>query len=161
MNPFKFKLTVAAAVLATCAATSIAYASDTSVSLPVTGFQYFDAGVGPLKISPAYGNPQKGAHSTFVKLPAGFVSPLHTHSGDYYGVVISGVVANAPTAEEADIALAPGSYWFQKGKENHVTKCLSANECVVFITQPSKFDYIPADSAAAGKDHKKAHGDAQ
>lgn len=26
--------------------------------------------------------------------------------------------------------LAPGSCWFQKGKANHATKCLSADECV-------------------------------
>ncbi len=155
MHPIKFKLTLVATMLTTCAAAPLSYAADTSISLPVTGLKYFDAGVGPLKISPAYGNPQKGAHSTFVKLPAGFVSPLHIHTGDYYAVVISGVVANAATAEEPDVMLAPGSYWFQKGKANHVTKCLSANECVVFITQPTKFDYIAAESHGEMKEHEE------
>ena len=150
MHPIKFKLTLVTAML-TCAVASSSYAADTSINLPVTDVKYFDAGVGPLKISPAWGNPQKGAHSTFVKLPAGFVSPPHNHTGDYYAVVISGVVANAVTAEEPNVSLAPGSYWFQKGKENHVTKCLSANECVVFITQQSKFDHIAADSHSHGK----------
>lgn len=59
-------------------------------------------------------------------------------------MVITGVVAHAVNAEVKDIPLPPGSYWFQKGKANHVTKCLSANECVVFITQPDKFNYIDA-----------------
>ena len=156
MHSIKFKLTLVAAML-TCAIASVSYAADTSISLPVTSVKYFDAGVGPLKISPAYGNPQKGAHSTFVKLPAGFISPLHSHTGDYYGVVISGVVANAATAEEEDVALAPGSYWFQKGKANHVTKCLSANECIVFITQPSKFDFIAAQPHEAHEEREKGH----
>jgi len=155
MHPIKFKLTLAAAMFTTCAAASFSYAAETSISLPVTSIKYFESGVGPLKISPAFGNPQKGAHSTFVKLPAGFVSPLHIHTGDYYAVVISGVVANAATAEEPDVQLAPGSYWFQKGKANHITKCLSANECIVFITQPSKFDYIAAESPGEAKGHEE------
>jgi Domain of unknown function (DUF4437) len=122
----------------------MAHAADTSISVPVSDLKYFDTGVGPLKAAPAYGDLAHGAHSTFVKLPAGFVSPLHIHTEDYYAVVISGVVANEVNATVRDRPLPPGSYWFQKGKANHVTKCLSANECVVFITQPGKFDYINA-----------------
>lgn len=119
-----------------------AYAAETSVSVPVNDVKFFDTGVGPLKAAPGFGDLSKGAHSTFVKLPAGFVSPLHTHTEDYYGVVITGVVANEVDASAKDRPLPPGSYWFQKGKAKHVTKCLSANECVVFITQPGKFDYV-------------------
>lgn len=121
-----------------------AYAAESSVSVPVSEVKFFDTGVGPLKAAPGFGDLSKGAHSTFVKLPAGFVSPLHTHTEDYYGVVVTGVVANEVDAAAKDRPLPPGSYWFQKGKAKHVTKCLSANECVVFITQPGKFDYLDA-----------------
>lgn len=121
-----------------------AYAAENSVSVPVSEVKFFDTGVGPLKAAPGFGDLSKGAHSTFVKLPAGFVSPLHTHTEDYYGVVVTGVVANEADASAKDRPLPPGSYWFQKGKAKHVTKCLSANECVVFITQPGKFDYLDA-----------------
>lgn len=121
-----------------------AYAAENSVSVPVSEVKFFDTGVGPLKAAPGFGDLSKGAHSTFVKLPAGFVSPLHTHTEDYYGVVVTGVVANEADAATKDRPLPPGSYWFQKGKAKHVTKCLSANECVVFITQPGKFDYLDA-----------------
>ncbi len=119
-----------------------AYAAESSISVPVSEVKFFDTGVGPLKAAPGFGDLSKGAHSTFVKLPAGFVSPLHTHTEDYYGVVVTGVVANEVDAVSKDRPLPPGSYWFQKGKAKHVTKCLSANECVVFITQPGKFDYL-------------------
>ncbi len=142
MYPKQMKPLLVAASLLASAFTQGGYAADTSINLPVTSLKYFDSGVGALKISPAFGDPSKGAHSTFVKLPAGFVSSLHTHSADYYAVVISGVIANAETVEEPNVPLAPGSYWFQKGQAKHVTKCLSANECIVFITQPAKFDYI-------------------
>lgn len=136
------KTLVAAVLLAGATLPQFACAAGTSINVPVTEIKFFDTGVGPLKAAVGYGDLSKGAHGTFVKLPAGFVSPVHIHTEDYSGVVISGVVANAETAEMKDVPLAPGSYWFQKGKVPHVTKCLSANECVVFITQPGKFDYV-------------------
>lgn len=76
-------------------------------------------------------------------MPGGYVGPPHTHSEDYWAVVITGVGANgAPGA--ADVPLPPGSYWTQRGNEVHVTKCLSAVECVFFVSQTGKFDYLPA-----------------
>jgi hypothetical protein len=41
-----------------------------------------------------------------------------------------------------DVQLPVGSYWFQRGGERHVTKCISPNECIFFIGQHGKFDYI-------------------
>ncbi len=121
--------------------THIAAAADASHSLPVTEIHYSATGIGPIEVAPGYGDMNKGAHSNYVKIPGNFTSPPHTHSDDYYGVVIAGVVGNGAEGA-ADIALAPGSYWFQKGKEKHVTKCLSATECVFFVTQPGKFDFL-------------------
>jgi hypothetical protein len=74
-------------------------------------------------------------------MPAGFSSAVHTHTEDYYAVVIKGIGANhAPGAK--DVALPTGSYWFQKGEEAHVTKCLSKTDCLFFLVQPGKFDYV-------------------
>jgi len=129
---------VAAALLLT----GNAFAADSSISLPVTELKFFDTGVGPLKAAVGHGDLSAGAHSTYVKLPAGFSSPLHTHTEDYYAVVITGVVANEVDNAAPNRPLPPDSFWFQKGRAPHVTKCLSATECVVFITQPGKFDYV-------------------
>jgi hypothetical protein len=117
------------------------YAAESSLSLPVTEMHYSPAGIGPIEISPGHGDMTQGTHSNFVKIPGGFVSPPHTHTEDYYGVVVAGVVANGAEGAK-DIPLPIGSYWFQKGKEKHVTKCLSATECVFFVTQPGKFDFV-------------------
>ena len=110
----------AAAMLAAPAAS----AAETSVSVSATDLKFIDAGIGPLKLASGYGALGKGARGTFVRVPTGFVSPMHAHSDDYPGVVISGVQANAPSAK--DRPLPPGFCWFQKRKANHVTKCLSA-----------------------------------
>jgi hypothetical protein len=121
-------------------------AVSTSVSVPVQMLHYNATGVsdglhGELLAAPAYGDLSKGPHGTFIRMPAGFVSKVHVHSEDYWGVVISGVAANGlPGA--SDVALPAGSYWFQKGGEKHVTKCLSPNECLFFISQQGKFDYV-------------------
>lgn len=123
-----------------------------SVSTPVTQIKYGPTGVsdgvhGELNAGPAYGDLSKGPHGTFIKMPAGFVSPVHTHTEDYWGVVISGVAANGLPGSK-DVQLPVGSYWFQKGGEAHVTKCLSPNECIFFISQGGKFDYIPTNAPA-------------
>jgi hypothetical protein len=79
-------------------------------------------------------------------MPAGFISPVHTHTEDYWGVVISGVAVNGLPGSP-DVELPVGSYWFQKGGEPHVTKCVSPNECIFFISQHGKFDYVVVDGA--------------
>ena len=111
------------------------------VDLPVTKLKYFKTGNGPLEAAPAYGDLFHGEHGTFIKLPAGFISPDHAHSEDYHANVISGIVANGAPGSKM-VQLPVGSYYFQKGGESHITKCLSANECILFLSQPGKFDYI-------------------
>ena len=60
---------------------------------------------------------------------------------DYWGVVISGVAVNVVPGG-TEVPLPVGSYWFQKGGERHITKCISPNECIFFINQSGSFDYI-------------------
>lgn len=116
-----------------------------SVSTPVTELKYGPTGItdgvhGELFAAPAYGDLAHGEHSTFIKMPAGFVSPIHTHTEDYWAVVVSGVMVNK-RPDEPDVPLPAGSYYFQKGGEPHVTKCISPDECVFFMSQDGKFDF--------------------
>ena len=112
--------------------------ADSSVNLPVTQLHFYQDKWG-LTVAKAWGDPAKGPHSNYIRLTAGYRSPVHTHSSSYYGVVITGVVANIPPGE-SDRPLPPGSYWFQKGKEPHITACLSQTECVIFVTSAGPFD---------------------
>ena len=143
----KHPLLIAAAVLATVSfAAGAAILGKPSVSTPVTALTYGPTGVtdgvhGELNAAPAYGDLAHGAHGTFIKMPAGFVSKVHIHTGDYWGVVISGVAVNGLPGS-VEVPLPVGSYWFQKGGERHVTKCISPNECIFFISQNEKFDYV-------------------
>lgn len=143
------KLALAAFAFGAATSTAAVNAQDfnTSVSRPAATFQFGGTGVkteiGELKAAGAYGDFSKGKHGTFIRMPAGFVSPLHTHTEDYFGVVIQGVGVNTQAGKNT-ANLPVGSYWLQKGGEKHVTKCVSKTDCLFFIYQPGKFDYVPA-----------------
>lgn len=112
-----------------------------SVSVPANQVKYWDLG-GP-QLGTVRGDSAKGAHGSFLRLPKGFVSPPHVHTGDYYGVIVTGSVTNAETGQP-EVALGPGSYYFQKGKAEHVTKCLGDSGCLIYIGQSQAFDFIPS-----------------
>lgn len=122
-----------------------------SVSVPITQLKFSPTGVsdgvhGELYAAAAYGDFSRGAHGTFVKMPAGFVSKVHTHTEDYYAVVISGVMVSGVPGS-ADVQLPAGSYWFQKGGEPHISKCVSPVDCIFFVSQAGKYDYIEVPQA--------------
>lgn len=150
MNTSSHRLAIglAAALVASASLAALAASEPpASINLPATKIQFGPTGVkdgrtGELLAAPVYGNLGKGPHGTFIRMPAGFVSPVHNHTGTYWGVVISGVAANGLPGS-TDVPLPAGSYWSQKGGEAHVTKCLSGQECLFFISQDTSFDYVP------------------
>jgi hypothetical protein len=146
-HPLLSALLGTALAFVTAAAHADSPRPDTSRNVPVTALQFGATGVTDatgkaLLAAPAYGDLSKGPHGTFIRMPAGFASHVHRHHADYWGVVISGVAINAaPQAADRATPLPAGSYWFQKGDEAHVTRCISATECVFFIGQQGAFDY--------------------
>jgi hypothetical protein len=121
---------------------------DTSRLIPVEDLEFYRNAQG-FTVANAWGDPAHGAHSNYIRMAGQSASGLHTHSASYYGVVISGVVANEPDAAAPEHALAAGSYWYQKGREPHVTKCISKDDCLFFVTSKGSFDYLDAGSPAA------------
>ena len=112
-----------------------------SLNTPAAHVTYKDLG-GP-QLGTVWGDSATGAHGSFLRLPKGFVSPAHVHTGDYYGVIVEGSVTNSE-AGQPEVALGPGSYYFQKGKTDHVTKCIGNTDCLIYISQSRAFDFIPS-----------------
>lgn len=112
-----------------------------SVSIPANQVRYWDLG-GP-QLGTVRGDSAKGAHGSFLRLPKSFVSPPHVHTGDYYGAIVEGSVINAETGQQ-EVVLGPGSYYFPKGKAEHVTKCVGDAGCLICISQTQAFDSIPS-----------------
>jgi hypothetical protein len=146
MNTSIRRIACVAALAAVSATVTTGADAKPSVSTPVTKLQFGPTGVsdgvhGELLAGPAYGDLTHGPHGTFIRMPAGFVSHPHVHTGDYWGVVISGVAVNGVPGSP-DVQLPPGSFWYQTGGEKHVTKCVSPQECLFFISQDARFDYV-------------------
>ena len=94
-----------------------------------------------------WGDHTTGAFGGFTKFPAGFQTPLHTHTSDYRIVVIKGTFLQTPEGKP-EVRLGPGSYLFQPGGSyRHTTGCDKASECLVFISSDGKFDLIAAEAA--------------
>ena len=62
-----------------------------------------------------------------------------------FGVMISGTMTHVPlgTAPTDGDALPPGSYYRVPAGVPHVSSCISDIECVTFLYQDGKFDFLP------------------
>ncbi|MFM7200714.1 MAG: hypothetical protein ACKO6N_07970 [Myxococcota bacterium] len=97
---------------------------------------------GGLQVSLVSGDMYKGPTSFFLKMPPGSRSPGHTHSNDYYGVVIAGNPGHGLTSEAASTGQAVGSTWYQPGKQVHFDNCSGTAECVIYLVYPGGgFDF--------------------
>lgn len=110
--------------------------------------------LGGPKIAAITGDTKKGPYLGLLSLPGGaggFTSPLHSHSGDYEAVQITGTSTHWIKGEDGTKAkkMTPGSYWSFPGKVEHVSQCEKGAECLVLVMQKTKFDFVP------GKEDKK------
>jgi hypothetical protein len=111
---------------------------------------------GPLPaVAPIEGNGMKGAYMGYLKLPAGFESPPHSHTLDYWSVLVQGKMthwAAAGGSEKDSKPISVGDMTFMPGKVEHVSKCYPGADCIMVIMQKGKSDFIVAKTAK--KDEK-------
>jgi len=135
--------------LALSAATlSVAEAGDTkfdptkTVVLPAEQV-VFEAINPAINMGEAWGNRGAGAHGTFGQFPADFITPFHTHSGAYHGIVLQGVMTNPFEGEKSPPRMAAGSYWYVPANAIHATACVSATPCAFYFHAGQAFDFKP------------------
>ena len=93
-----------------------------------------------VKIVDLWGDHTKGAYGAYLKLPAGFAAPLHTHSHAMKVIFVSGTYIQAPDGKP-EVRLGPGSYMMQPGGNyRHTTTCDKAADCVLFVESSGAFD---------------------
>ena len=116
--------------------------------MPVSEMKWDDLN-GP-KMANITGDYKKGPYSGLLKLPAGFTSPLHKHTGDYEAILVEGSMKHWLKGEDGSKAakLDPGSYWTMPGKLDHVSACAPGKDCVIYVWQKTKFDFIASEPAA-------------
>jgi Domain of unknown function (DUF4437) len=98
----------------------------------------------PIMISELWGDRTvDGGFGELVRLPPGFESGLHAHSGDFHGVLVKGTwVHEGPSGEGRNTRLGPGSYVRQAGGEMHIDRCVSEEPCVLFLFQYARADIL-------------------
>jgi quercetin dioxygenase-like cupin family protein len=87
-----------------------------------------------------WGDVNKSAYGAMVKFEAASVHPLHTHTSETKGVVISGNFWFTPEGGEKK-TLGPGSYFAIPGGMKHESGADAGT--VVFQTGAAKFDMKP------------------
>jgi uncharacterized RmlC-like cupin family protein len=122
---------------------TFAVAGETSDQTPAEQIVWGETPFGPLA-SPVSGDFSTGQHITFIKFPAGMKTPVHTHTHDYVGIVISGVTRHfEPGKPETEVDLPAGSHWSIPAGLPHISECLPGVECVMAIYQDENFDFHP------------------
>lgn len=126
------------------------------VFMPAADLKWTDldpSGAPGVRIADLWGNHAKGAFGAYLKLPAGFATPLHTHTHAMKVVFLAGTYIQAPEGKP-EVRLGPGSYMMQPGGNyRHTTSCDKASECLFFVESGGAFDLkpVPAGNPPAKK----------
>jgi quercetin dioxygenase-like cupin family protein len=152
-----------------CGVAAISYAAgaakakQAAMQVPAGEIKFEPLMGGPLQIAKLWGDRDKGPeYGMLLKFPAGTDSGMHAHTGDYHAVSLQGTWTHTVEGEPASAKeLPPGSYVFQPGKQMHQDVCKAGKtDCIVFVHQHAKGDFIPekkpADKAAEKPADKKA-----
>jgi glyoxylate utilization-related uncharacterized protein len=95
--------------------------------------------------APLIGDRFAEPYMAMVRLPAGLVSPSHTKSANMFGVVVSGTIIHIAIDADpsTEVLLPEGSFYKVPAGLGHVSKCVSAKDCVTFVYKDGKFDFLP------------------
>ncbi|MCZ6590227.1 MAG: DUF4437 domain-containing protein [Alphaproteobacteria bacterium] len=116
--------------------------ADTNKEVALPGWQIQFENINPaIKMATVYGDRGTGAHGTFGTFPPNFITPLHTHSTAYNGVVVKGVMTNPFQGQDAPPTLEPGSFWHVPAGSVHATACVSNVPCEFYFHAKGAFDF--------------------
>jgi len=102
----------------------------------------------PLQKVALWGDRDKGPdYGMLLKLPAGTHAGMHAHTADYYAVNVQGTWVHTFEGGQPK-EIAPGGYVFQPGTQMHDDECKGTQDCILFVHQHGKGDFIPAKPAA-------------
>jgi anti-sigma factor ChrR (cupin superfamily) len=123
-------------------------------AIPAAELKWTDldpTGAPGVKVADLWGDHTKGAFGAYLKLPAGFAVPLHTHTYDMKVIFVSGTYIQAPEGKP-EFRLGPGSYMMQPGGNyRHTTSCDKASDCVFFVESSGPFDLKVVDAGKTTK----------
>jgi quercetin dioxygenase-like cupin family protein len=134
-----------ATMMGTSPAVAIAEAHTAEYELrPFEDLEFSPFGEGPLEIALLWGDPTTGASGYFLRIPAGFEAPLHSHTASYRAIVIEGQAMHWLDGDDK-MAVAPvgvGGYWLQPGGQLHGDKNPSNEDTLALIIFDGPVDFL-------------------
>lgn len=91
---------------------------------------------------PVWGDPDKGAHSTFTKFAPGFDAGMHSHTNDVSIVVLKGAYLYRDEAGEKRVG--PGEFVRIPGGHKHWSGGDPKEGALFYQHSTAKFDLVPA-----------------
>ena len=91
-----------------------------------------------------WGDATKGPFAYFSRYDGGWQLPLHYHSNQLNGVIVSGTFVIHIAGQDAK-ELPSGSYFSVPGKTRHTDACLLGPPCVVYFSGDEPLDRVNVD----------------
>jgi quercetin dioxygenase-like cupin family protein len=143
-------ITGASLVSAAVVAAAEGQPAGNAVFLPAASMKFADVpGLPGVQMAVVEGDPAKGPGHAFFKFKGGFAAPLHYHTSDHYVSVLSGTVVL--TVDGKEQRLPAGSYFAFTGKKQHMTKCETGTDCLLFLDVRGPWDVVPVEAKAETK----------
>lgn len=133
---YAFTAAAAAAILFTGVPTG----AGGTQTLPSADLKWREMIPAVVDFAPAYGDWEKGAHGKYARVQPGATVPMHSHSGAYHAVLISGRLTNLLDAGPTRVALNQGDYWYMAAGRAHGHVCTSAEPCLVYTHSDAAWD---------------------
>ena len=127
---------------------SLANADESAIqNVPTSTLEWATTPEG-VAFAPLVGDRFAEAYMSMVKLPSGLISPPHTKTSNMFGVIISGSMVHSEvgTSSDNEVVLPEGSFYKIPKNIAHISKCVSETECITFLYQDGKFDFLLVDT---------------
>jgi quercetin dioxygenase-like cupin family protein len=96
------------------------------------------------EVTVLHGDPANGRSDIFLRTPANYRLPPHSHSSPEHMILISGKLHVTYEGQKPSV-LRAGSYAYGPAKAKHEARCTNAGPCVLFIAFESPIDAVLAE----------------
>jgi quercetin dioxygenase-like cupin family protein len=100
------------------------------------------------KIAVLHGNPAEPGADVFLRVPAGYTIPAHSHTSAERMVLVSGQL-DVTYAGHPTVRLKRGDYAYGPAALPHTAHCKGAEACTLFIAFNGAVDALPFDGVIA------------
>ncbi len=100
------------------------------------------------KLAVLHGDPSQPGADVFLRIPAGYTIPAHSHTSAERMVLVSGQL-DVTYAGHPMVSLKTGDYAYGPAKLAHTARCNGSEPCTLFIAFDTAVDALPFEGTLA------------